>query len=46
MPFTQVMTKSLPAGTYVLWYRISVLNNNHAFAQSNSRIVSVRRGLR
>ena len=40
VPFTQVMTKSLPAGTYVLWYRINVLNNNNAFAQNNSRIVN------
>jgi hypothetical protein len=34
------MTKTLPAGIYVLWYRIVVGNNNNGFAQDNSRIVN------
>jgi collagen triple helix repeat protein len=36
---TQVVTKLLPAGKYVLHYDVTILNENNYFAQNNSRTV-------
>jgi hypothetical protein len=38
-PWTQVVTKLLPAGKYVLTYDFTILNENDYFAQNNSRTV-------
>jgi collagen triple helix repeat protein len=40
VPSIQVLSKTLPPGSYVLWYRVAINNFNNFFAQDNSRLIN------